>query len=91
MSGFLGCFLCKSKPKKAVYPVPTGGKKSRAPEMSTFCNSSSLVPTFRPQEGDFEGLSGRRPRPDRVSNRPLREYRFPRVESMIESQGNTST
>lgn len=83
MTGLFSCFA--RKPKKPSRPVPALSSclKSHTSELS--------VATFRPEEADFEGFRQARPRQTRVVNRPLGEYQFPRVETLLEEQGDAST
>ena len=83
MSGILGCFVCKRKLKKPVQPIPAvlSSAKSRISVLSTLkASSQSLVS----EEAKYELMSQRRPRPRGVSNKPLVEYKFPRVKSEVE-------
>lgn len=88
MSGLLACFTCHRKPKKPVRPIVARSPcvESRTSELSGYHRASTLSSIYAPETPGCEGVTKRRQRDGKVVNKPLREYKFPRVESMFEAK-----
>jgi len=90
MSGLLACFTCTRKHKKSVRP-------SAARSTSTDPHSCEQMAYLRASTQSMlyvqeaEGVTQRRRTGTKVTNKPLKEYKFPRMESMFEAKVNTSS
>lgn len=92
MSSLFACFACHRKPKKPIRPIVAGSScvDSRTSEFSAYHRASTLSSIYAPETPGFEGVTKRRQRDGKVANKPLREYKFPRVESMFEAKVDPS-
>lgn len=86
MSGLLACFTCR-KAKKPVRPsARSPSVEPHTSDQLTYHRASTQSMVY-PQE--TEGVAQRRRPGAKVTNKPMKEYKFPRVESMFEAKVDT--
>ena len=92
MSSLLACFTCHRKPKKSIHPIVARSScvESRTSELLAYHRASTLSSICAPETPGFEGVTKRKQRDGKVVNKPLRDYKFPRVESMFETKEDPS-